>query len=151
MVVVPPRRNQDACFCATASRSLFGGGAGATDGGANASALFGYLLIGDAGAAHLKFIGAVAGEHQVGVGIHEAGRHHSASGVDDLGVVGETGFDLAARSYRFDLAAADEHGSVADDRQLAHLRPYTWAVWASQREQLRAVHQRKKGASLPST
>jgi hypothetical protein len=79
----------------------------------------------------------------VGVSIHEAGRHHSASGVDDLSIVGEGGFDLAAGSYRFNLAAADEHGSVANDRQLAQLCSNTWPVWASQRKQLRTVHERK--------
>ena len=118
--------------------------AGATHRGPNASPLFGYFLIGDAGAAELKFIGAVAGENQVGMCIHKAGRNHTSFGVDDLGIFGKAGFDLAARSYRFDFAATDEHGSVANDRQLAHLRSGTWTVWAGQREQLRTVHQRRR-------
>ncbi len=122
----------------------FGCGPGTADSRTNASALFGNLLIGDAGATHLKFIGAVAGKDQVGMGIHEAGRHHSAPCIDDLGVFGQTGFDLATRTHRFDFVSTDEHGSIADDRQLAHFRPYTGAAWAGQRE--RAV---SNGAPLP--
>ena len=112
----------------------FARGPGTADSRTDASALFGNLLIRGAGAALFKFIGAVAGKDQVGMGIHEAGRHHSARCVDDSGVFGQMGFDLAPRTHRFDLVSTDQHGSVVDDRQLAHLVPYPGAVWARQRE-----------------
>ena len=83
----------------------------------------GYLLIGDPGAAHFKFIGTIAGEDQVGMRIHEAGSHYSSSGVDDLRVAVEKRFDVAARADCFDSAVAEQHGSVMNDRELAHFRP----------------------------
>ena len=75
---------------------IFRRGAGAANGGENAAPLPRYLLIGDPGAAHFKFIGAVAGEDQVGVRIHETGRQHTPLRVDDLGVAGQQRFDLLA-------------------------------------------------------
>ena len=56
----------------------FGCRTGTADSRTNASALGGDLLIGGTGATHLKFIRAIAGKDEVGMGIHEAGRHHSA-------------------------------------------------------------------------
>ena len=78
-------------FLRGGEKVAFGSIAGAADGGANAPALAGYLLIGDAGTAHFKFIGAIAGEDEVGMRIHEAGSYDSSSGVDDLRVVVEHG------------------------------------------------------------
>jgi hypothetical protein len=64
------------------------------------------------------------------MGIHETRRHHSAPCVYDLGIFGQVGFDLATRTHRFDLVSADQHGSIADDRELAHLLTGTGAVGA---------------------
>ncbi len=101
----------------------------------------GYLLVSDPGAAHFKFIGTIAGEDQVGMRIHEAGCYYPSSGVDDLRVAVEESFNLAACAGCFDSAIVNQHGSVINDRELAHLRPHAGAVRTGECDQLRTVHQ----------
>jgi hypothetical protein len=96
-------------------QSVFRGGASAKNRRTNPSTLFGYFLIRDPGATHLKLICAIGGKHQVGVCIHESRRHHSPLCVDDLGVLWQTRFDLMARPYCLDFAPTGEHGSISDD------------------------------------
>jgi hypothetical protein len=48
-------------------------------------------------------------------------------------------FDLSARTDFLDLAVADEHSAIANNREFPHLRTNTRALWAGQRDNLRSV------------
>src|SRR5271157_3545763 len=78
----PPRMAR--CGC---KQLVFSCGTRLADGRANAAAQSGNLLVGDAGAALLELVGAIACKDRVRVGIDEAGRYQTYACVDYLGVL----------------------------------------------------------------
>ena len=73
-----------------------------------------------------KFLGPVAPEDEVGVGIHKSGQHGLAGGVDDgegLGV--DRGHHVGGFPHGRDDAVFDAYRAVAHDLQIVHGVPAT--------------------------
>ncbi len=91
---------------------IFRGGAGESDGAQDASAGSGDLLVGGAGDALFELGGAVAGEDEVRVGVDEAGGYAAVFGIDNLGVVGNFGFEFGIGADCNDAAVCDQESGV---------------------------------------
>ncbi len=101
---------------------VFTGGTGGGDGRKNATAGVGDLFIGGAIEAQLKFVGAIAGEDEVGVTVNQSGRDQPSTKVNDLaGEVGVCASIDNAPILRSDHAVFD-HGVSRLDQQSA-IRP----------------------------
>ncbi len=100
-----------------------GGGAGGGHGGQNAPAGFGGVLVADAAQARLELGAAVAGEHQVGVAVDQAGGEPAAIDiVVDRRGADQCGRQVGAAADPDDAAIARGHGAVFDGAVAAQLR-----------------------------
>src|SRR5205807_1311549 len=91
------------------------------DGGHDAAAGRGDLLIRLAGDAALPLVGAVAGEDEVRVAVHQAGDDGPAAEVDRDGAR-RLRRQVARRPQPGDTLALEDDGSVGDDAELAQRR-----------------------------
>src|SRR5436309_15940050 len=74
----------------------------------------------------------------MGMRIDKARRDNAPARVNDL-YVASVLLDLIARPNLLDFAIAHNHSAVANDRELRHLWPNSWAPWSRQRDKLRRV------------
>jgi hypothetical protein len=72
------------------------------------------------------------------MGIDESRHYNSPPHINNF-CVANILFDLIAWTNSFDLAVADEHSAVANNREFRHLRTNARALCSRQRDNLRGV------------
>jgi hypothetical protein len=67
------------------------------------------------------------------MGIDKSGKNKTPAGIDNFHIACVL-CDLFARPDDVDLAVADQHSSIADNRRLRHLRANARSLWTCQRD-----------------
>ena len=83
----------------------------------------------------LEIVETITGKDQMRVCIDKSGQNNAPNGIDNLRVACLF-LDLVAEANDIDLAIADQHSAVANDRQVGHLRADTRSARPSQGNQL---------------
>jgi hypothetical protein len=99
---------------------------------------FGDLFVSLPACAPLKIVQSIAGKNQMRVRINKPWENDPTRKIDNLGIA-RVLLDFIAARDDVDLAVANQHSAVANDRKFGHLRADARSFFARQSNELRSV------------